>query len=75
MSALTSNQSRYASLGITAVSVALTIAGQRYGAAELPHTLACLTVALPLAGLGWMLRSQIPAVAAFVLVAFIQWTA
>lgn len=61
-------------MAITAVSTVLALWGQRYGAAEVPHTAACLTVILPMAGMAWALRSTLPAVAALILVAFIQWS-
>jgi len=57
------------------MSLTLTAWGERYGAAALPHTAACLTVALPMAVFGWLTRSALPASAALVLVAFIQWSA
>ncbi|MFO7859330.1 MAG: hypothetical protein R6V11_10505 [Ectothiorhodospiraceae bacterium] len=66
---------RFAGLAVTALSLILAAWGQAYGAAELPHTAACLTVILPLAAFGWLLRSPLPAAAGLVLVAAIQWTA
>ena len=65
---------RLPGLAVTALSLMVTAWGQAYGAAELPHTAACLTVILPLAALGWLLRSPLPATAGLVLVAAIQWT-
>ena len=66
---------RFAGLAITALSLAAAAWGQAYGAAELPHTAACLTVILPLAVFGWLLRSPLPATAGLLLVVVIQWTA
>lgn len=63
---------RLNALLVSAVSLVMTIAGHRYGAAELPHTAACLTLILPMAGLGWLLRNPLPAGCAFVIVAAIQ---
>lgn len=66
---------RFSGLAVTALSLVVAAWGQAYGAAELPHTAACLTVILPLAAFGWLLRSPLPAAAGLVLVAAIQWTA
>jgi hypothetical protein len=59
-------------LAVTGLSGVLTLLGQGYGSAELPHTAACVTVIVPLAGLGWLLRSVLPPLAALALVLFIQ---
>lgn len=72
MSAIHERGGRATVVAVTLLSTAVTLWGQRYGAAEVPHTAACLTVILPMAGLGWLLRGPLPPVAALVLVIFIQ---
>lgn len=65
-------QNRNTSIGVTLVTLALIYWGQRYGLAEIPHTAACLTLALPLGVVGWLMRSALAPMVAFILVAFIQ---
>lgn len=65
-------QNRNTSIGVTLVTLALIYWGQRYGLAEIPHTAACLTLALPLGVVGWLMRSALAPMVAFLLVAFIQ---
>jgi len=65
-------QNRGSSFGITVITLILIYWGQRYGLAELPHTAACLTLALPMGAVGWMMRSALAPMIAFLLVALIQ---
>lgn len=65
-------QNRKTSLGVTVVTLLLIYWGQNYGVAEIPHTAACLTLALPLGVMGWLMRSALAPMIAFLLVAIIQ---
>lgn len=65
-------QNRTTSMGVTLVTLAVIYWGQRYGLAEIPHTAAGLTLALPLGVVGWWMRSALAPMIAFLLVAIIQ---
>lgn len=65
-------RNRTTSLGVTMVTLLMIFWGQGYGLAELPHTAAGLTLALPLGIVGWLMRSALVPMIAFILVALIQ---